>query len=330
MERASSKKAYSTTRTATATTTTCSTSRTGSLWRDISVICPPPPPYVCPRYFSDDWLNGAAGMGDAYKFVYLGPRGTVTPLHADVLNSYSWSSNVCGRKLWYLVPPEFTHLLYDAFGTRLAPHLHSDLDYSGDLGPALYPGLAGARRRAYRVVQETGETVFVPSGWHHTVENLAPTLSINHNWINGTNIAWSWDRVRSELSHVAESVIMHPHAPIVETFEREQNDVAEALKGDDLLLLWLVVSKKVGMILDGSEKAGNGRRDINGIGTNTDKGEDTEVGGPCFDLRSALKVLESLCALLSSYGKDGLIEKSFELADVYHLVFRIQDYLTVK
>jgi len=69
--------------------------------------------YVTPGYFRDDWLNASTidtfksnptlqGMGDAYKFCYLGPAGSITPLHADVLNSYSWSSNICGCKKWWM------------------------------------------------------------------------------------------------------------------------------------------------------------------------------------------------------------------------------------
>jgi len=46
--------------------------------------------YTTPTFFTDDWLNGPTGMGNAYRFCYLGPKGTVTPLHVDVLNSYSW------------------------------------------------------------------------------------------------------------------------------------------------------------------------------------------------------------------------------------------------
>uniref|UniRef100_A0A7S2PP47 JmjC domain-containing protein n=1 Tax=Leptocylindrus danicus TaxID=163516 RepID=A0A7S2PP47_9STRA len=92
--------------------------------------------YTCPEFFRDDWLNFS--MKSAYKFVYLGPKGTITGLHADVLSSYSWSANVTGRKRWYLIPPHFTLCLYDIFGTRIAPHLHYDCDH-------LYPGLAIAR-----------------------------------------------------------------------------------------------------------------------------------------------------------------------------------------
>ncbi len=33
-----------------------------------------------------------------YRFVYLGPQGSWTPLHSDVLRSYSWSANVAGKK----------------------------------------------------------------------------------------------------------------------------------------------------------------------------------------------------------------------------------------
>ena len=50
-----------------------------------------------------------------------GVQGTWTPLHADVLRSYSWSTNVAGRKRWLLLPPCHTHLLYDRFGQHMAP-----------------------------------------------------------------------------------------------------------------------------------------------------------------------------------------------------------------
>lgn len=44
--------------------------------------------------------------------IFVG-AGTWTPLHADVLRSYSWSSNVCGRKLWHLLPADQMPMIYD-------------------------------------------------------------------------------------------------------------------------------------------------------------------------------------------------------------------------
>lgn len=133
--------------------------------------------YQCPSLFQDDWLNRATG--NKYAFCYIGPQGTSTVLHADVLLSYSWSANVCGRKKWFLVPPELSFLLYDCFGMSLATHLHSDLE---DGVGYRFPGLKVARKHAFMVVQEARETIFVPSQWFHTVENLTACLSINHNW----------------------------------------------------------------------------------------------------------------------------------------------------
>lgn len=58
------------------------------------------------------------------------------------------SVNVCGRKLWRLLPPEHTHLLYDCFGREIAPTF--DLD-DGQLDR--FPNLAAARRFIIEVVQ---------------------------------------------------------------------------------------------------------------------------------------------------------------------------------
>ena len=44
--------------------------------------------------------------GGDFRFCYVGPPGTFTPLHRDVYASYSWSANVVGRKHWWLFPPD--------------------------------------------------------------------------------------------------------------------------------------------------------------------------------------------------------------------------------
>nr|KAF6309658.1 jumonji domain containing 4 [Pipistrellus kuhlii] len=56
------------------------------------------------------------------------------------------------------------------------------------------------------VTQEAGEMVFVPSGWHHQVHNLEDTISINHNWINGCNLANTWRFLQQELCAVQQEV----------------------------------------------------------------------------------------------------------------------------
>lgn len=67
--------------------------------------------YQTPTALCSDWMNEfwdvweGKGQTDDYRFVYMGPTGSWTPFHADVLHSYSWSANICGRKKWIFFPP---------------------------------------------------------------------------------------------------------------------------------------------------------------------------------------------------------------------------------
>ncbi len=122
---------------------------------------------------------------DDFRFVYAGPRGSWTPLHHDVLCSHSWSANLCGRKRWLLFPPSVSPWLHSEDSAELLA------DARPERAAALpererrrYPRLERALRAAIDVVQQPGELLFVPSGWHHQVLNLDDVLSINHNWLN--------------------------------------------------------------------------------------------------------------------------------------------------
>jgi hypothetical protein len=172
--------------------------------------------YTTPEYFVDDWLNEyydslqgkdfenavdnqrALEQSD-YRFVYLGPKGTRTGLHADVLRSFSWSVNLRGLKRWYLLSPKYTHLLYDTFGLNMAPSFF-------DVDEQSFPNLKHAKKHLIEVLQKEGEAIFVPSGWHHTVENLQDTLSINHNWFNVCNINYSWELLQRERHEAEQSI----------------------------------------------------------------------------------------------------------------------------
>ena len=248
--------------------------------------------YECPVYFQDDWLNEYTQS--AYKFIYLGPKGTSTRLHADVLRSYSWSANVCGVKRWYLIPPKYTYLLYDVFCQHLASHLQCT-------DATLYPGLSRARTFATEIIQQAGETIFVPSGWHHSVENLAPTLSINHNWLNGTNVHWSWAKLKTEL----ESLLL----------ETQKNDVGEKLEsdnpadrngssqiGDDFVLLWMILSTKARNILHAER---NAMVELN--------------------LNACLSVLKEMRTFVVEGKDEGLAERCER--DIGGLILSIENYL---
>ncbi|KAK1342365.1 hypothetical protein QTO34_015130 [Cnephaeus nilssonii] len=151
--------------------------------------------FTLPVYFSSDWLNEYWDTLDVddYRFIYMGPAGTWSPFHADILRSYSWSVNICGRKKWLFFPPGQEEALRDSHGG-----LPFDVTAPEFLDRHLH--------RVLEVTQEAGEMVFVPSGWHHQVHNLEDTISINHNWINGCNLANTWRFLQQELCAVQQEV----------------------------------------------------------------------------------------------------------------------------
>ena len=153
-----------------------------------------------PLIFADDWMNAYFALQKMdYKFAYLGRKGTNTKLHCDIINSYSWSTNVCGKKKWMLLPPEQSIWLFDVFGQKTANWFACQEEQ----GKAWrFPSLQ--RCSPIEVMQSEGETIFVPSGWYHTVENVQDTLSINANWCNGYNLEWTF-RAMQDLVHRRES-----------------------------------------------------------------------------------------------------------------------------
>ncbi|CAN4086007.1 unnamed protein product [Withania somnifera] len=171
--------------------------------------------YRTPTGFSDDWLNfyldkfrmhndpdtyserNEISCSD-YRFVYMGSKGTWTPLHADVFRSYSWSANVCGKKQWYFLSPSQHHLVFDRNMKSSVYNIFADVPQSK------FPGFEKAIW--WECTQEENEVIFVPSGWYHQVHNLEDTISINHNWFNGYNLSWVWDLLLKDYNEASEYI----------------------------------------------------------------------------------------------------------------------------
>ena len=176
-----------------------------------------------PDAVREDWLNWYSDIreGDDYRFMYIGGPTTRTGLHYDVLNSYSWSVNISGRKLWKFWDPSSVE------------------DSEADTEESL---MASGVEATYTFVQQANQIVFVPSGWHHTVKNLGVndtptgkiTLSMNHNWMNGFNIYRVWRFMLHELRSVHKEIgcflrLPHQSQDVTLMDENEWNKHCEIL-----------------------------------------------------------------------------------------------------
>ena len=116
-----------------------------------------------PRYF-----DGERALGRA--FFWLGPRGSMTPLHRDLGNVYF--AQIMGEKLVRMFPSKQMHLVYNEIG------YHSEVDLD-DYSPEDFPLLAKATM--VEEVIKPGELLFIPVGWWHSVKSLDTTITVTGN-----------------------------------------------------------------------------------------------------------------------------------------------------
>lgn len=119
-----------------------------------------------------------------------------TPFHADVFSSFSWSTNIVGTKRWIFFPPHEEDKLRDRFG---------NLPF--DIGDETVKKIIQEKEvQSFEIIQSAGQTVFVPSGWHHQVWNIEDTISVNHNWFNGCNIHLIWTAMYDKFNEVLREI----------------------------------------------------------------------------------------------------------------------------
>lgn len=114
--------------------------------------------------FLDDRVATPNGM------MWIGPAGTVTPLHHDLTNNLI--AQIVGRKRIELAPAADVGKLYND------RHVFSEIADLDDprIDLARYPRLAALR--LYDVLLEPGEILFVPLGWWHQVKSLDFSVTI--------------------------------------------------------------------------------------------------------------------------------------------------------
>lgn len=107
--------------------------------------------------------------------LWLGPAGSVTPLHQDGLDNLAF--HLMGRKRWRLIHPRYARFLkiHQPF-PKEAPNL---VVSALDLRASSQIELVNQDSHAIEVLVEEGEVLFLPAGWFHFVETLSPCCMLN-------------------------------------------------------------------------------------------------------------------------------------------------------
>ncbi|CAI5464831.1 unnamed protein product [Closterium sp. Yama58-4] len=143
--------------------------------------------YSVPPHFKEDVFEAMPALSrPMYRWLVAGPQRSGAGWHVDPALTSAWNTLLVGRKRWALyppgkVPPGVTLRVDDDSG---------DVDYDGPTSLKwwleVYP-LLRPEDKPMEVMQRPGETIYVPSGWWHSVLNLDLTVAVTQNFASSAN-----------------------------------------------------------------------------------------------------------------------------------------------
>jgi len=146
-------------------------------------------------------LSSSVKGNPPQAWVLVSVEGSGSGWHIDPWNTSAWNSLIKGRKRWALYPPH----------SRPPPHAIGAKPI--DFFSTIMPALPADEKPPYDFVMEAGDTVFIPSGWWHTVLNLSPTVAVTENRMDLVNAHEVMTEMRQFMETGANSKFPKGKAP---------------------------------------------------------------------------------------------------------------------
>lgn len=152
--------------------------------------------FEVPACLRDDWFEKyyPARKNPKGTGILMGPQGAFTKLHTDGQCTHTWLAQVVGRKHWILVD-------YDQLSGLFRDKYECNGLYPGFEHPDLEDWLKNHPIDYWTCRLVPGEVIVLPGNWFHQVYSLDATISLTHNFFNGTNARQVlWEMMRTRFS----------------------------------------------------------------------------------------------------------------------------------
>lgn len=159
--------------------------------------------YTVPACFQNDLFRLTTHRRPPFRWFVCGPARSGTGIHVDPLGTNAWNALVSGRKRWALFPPSTPkHLIYPRVKD------HEAATWFAQVYPTITALPRDEREKLgmVEIDQVRGETVHVPSGWHHVVINVEFSVAITHNFCLPTTFEETWLRTRYSRPRLAKKL----------------------------------------------------------------------------------------------------------------------------
>lgn len=153
-----------------------------------------------------------------FRWIVIGPERTGAPWHQDPARTSAWNSLVKGRKRWAIYPPGSPPPGVNV--GKNGEYRENGLDMPSLMWYLhVYPTLP-PDQKPLEIIQEEGETIYVPNGWWHLVLNLDLTIAVTQNVVDSHNALMFMKDLLNDGQDEALSMFQHElRATRPETFD---------------------------------------------------------------------------------------------------------------
>uniref|UniRef100_M4C1U1 JmjC domain-containing protein n=1 Tax=Hyaloperonospora arabidopsidis (strain Emoy2) TaxID=559515 RepID=M4C1U1_HYAAE len=151
--------------------------------------------------------RAAGSVRPEFRWIVIGPQRTGAPWHQDPARTSAWNALVKGRKRWAIYPP-------DTLPPGVNVGKNGEYRDSGVGMPSLiwylhvYPTLV-PDQKPLEIIQEEGETIYVPNGWWHLVLNLDMTIAVTQNMVDSHNVLMFMKDMVNDGQDEALEILQH-------------------------------------------------------------------------------------------------------------------------
>ena len=135
--------------------------------------------------------DGSSIHRPPYRWILIGPGRSGTGIHIDPLMTSAWVTLLQGCKRWVLFPPDTDRDLIGLDENEQSIFWFANRYEKIVKGDKMNLGVV-------EVVQQPGETVYIPGGWPHVVINLELSVAVTHNYAPNHLLEDIWKSLCSE------------------------------------------------------------------------------------------------------------------------------------